>query len=63
MKPKDFSHTNPSYFQRPLQSLLWDIWLEIYRLLDFNILFQLALTNFFKSQLFSYLPKVDHVVN
>ena len=40
-----------------------DIWLNIYRLPEFNILFQLVLTKFFKSELFSCLPKVDHVVN
>ena len=31
-------------------------------LLDFNMLFQLVLTKFFKSELFSCLPKVDHVI-
>ena len=28
----------------------------------FNMLFQLVLTKFFKSELFSCLPKVDHVI-
>ena len=27
------------------------------------MLFQLVLTKFFKSELFSFLPKVDHVIN
>ena len=36
----------------------WDIWLRILRLPNFNILFQLLLT----SELFSCLPKVDHVI-
>ena len=41
----------------------WDIWLKIDRLPNFNMLFQLVLTKFFKSELFSFLPKVDHVIN
>ena len=32
------------------------------RLPNFNMLFQLVLTKFFKSELFSCLPKVDHVI-
>ena len=32
------------------------------RLPNFNKLFQLVLTKFFKSELFSCLPKVDHVI-
>ena len=32
------------------------------RLLNFNMLFQLVLTKFFKSELFSCLTKVDHVI-
>ena len=32
------------------------------RLPDFNIVFQLELTKCFKSELFSCLPKVDHVI-
>ena len=39
----------------------WDIRLKILRLPNFNMLFQLVLTKFFKSELFSCLPKVDHV--
>ena len=35
---------------------------EILRLPIFNTLFQLVLTKFFKSELFSFLLKVDHVV-
>ena len=41
----------------------WDMRLKIYMLPNFNMLFQLVLTNFFKSELFSCLPKVDHVIN
>ena len=41
----------------------WDIGLKIYRLPTFNILFQLVQTQFFKSELFSCLPKDDHVIN
>ena len=40
----------------------WDIRLKILRLPNFNILFQLVLSKFFKSKLFSCLPKVDHVI-
>ena len=32
------------------------------RLPNFSMLFQLVLTKFFKSELFSCLPKVDHVI-
>ena len=35
---------------------------EILRLPIFNTLFQLVLTKFFKSELFSFLLKVDHVI-
>ena len=31
-------------------------------LLNFNMFFQLQLTKFFKSELFSCIPKVDHVI-
>ena len=41
----------------------WDIQLFICRLPNFNMLFQLVLTKFFKSELFSCLPKVDHVID
>ena len=37
--------------------------LKVLRLPNINMLFQLLLTNFFKSELFSCLPKVDHVIN
>ena len=40
----------------------WDIRLKILRFPNFNMLFQLELTKFFKSELFSCLPKVDHVI-
>ena len=33
------------------------------RLPNFNMLFQLVLTNVFTHELFSCLPKVDHVIN
>ena len=36
--------------------------LKIFRLPNFNILFQLVLTKFFKSKLSSCLLKVDHVI-
>ena len=39
-----------------------DIRLKILRLPIFNMLFQLVLTKFFKVELFSCLPKVDHVI-
>jgi len=35
---------------------------KILRLLNFNVVFQLVLTKFFKSELFSCLPKVSHVI-
>ena len=40
----------------------WDIRLKMVRLPNFNMLFQLVLRKFFKSELSSYLPKVDHVI-
>ena len=40
----------------------WDIGLKILRLPNFDMLFQLVLAKFFKSELFSCLPKVDHVI-
>ena len=40
----------------------WDIRLKLLRLPNFNMLFQLVLTRFFKSELFSFLPKVGHVI-
>ena len=39
-----------------------DIQLKILRLPNFNMLFQLVLAKCFKSELFSCLPKVDHVI-
>ena len=56
-----FFHTNASNFRRPLQLLLLIHTTEILGLHIFNMLFQLTLTKFFKSELFSFLPKVDHV--
>ena len=43
-------------------SYFWDIRLKILRLPNFNMLFQLVLTKFFKNELFSCLPKVDHMI-
>ena len=40
----------------------WDIRLKILRLPEFNMLFQPVLTKFFKNELFSCLPKVDHMI-
>ena len=40
----------------------WDIQLKMLRLPNFNMLFQLVLRKLFKSELFSCLPKVDHVI-
>ena len=40
----------------------WDVGLKIYRLPNFNMLFQLVQTKFFKSELFSCLLKDDHVI-
>ena len=40
----------------------WDARMKILRLINFNMLFQLVLTKFFKTELFSCLPKVDHVI-
>ena len=39
----------------------WDTRLKLLRLLNFNMLFKLVLAKFFKSELFSCLPKVGHV--
>ena len=36
--------------------------MKFLRLFDFNMLFQLVLTKFFKSELFSCLLKVDRVI-
>ena len=40
----------------------FNIRLKILRSTNFNMLFQVMLTEFFKSELFSCLPKVDHVI-
>ena len=40
----------------------WDIRLKILMLPNFNMLFQLVLTKFFKIEPFSCLPKVGHVI-
>ena len=45
-----------------VSAAFWDIRLKILRLPNFNMLFQLVLTKFFKSELFSCLPKVGHVI-
>ena len=36
---------------------------RIYRLLNFNMLFQLVLTTFLKNELFSCFANADHVMN
>ena len=41
----------------------WSIRLKMYRLPNFNMLFQFLLKKLFKSELFSCLQKVDHVTN
>ena len=40
----------------------WDIRLKMLRYLNFNMVFQLVLRKFFKSELFLCLPKVDQVI-
>ena len=60
---KLFSQTNPSNIRLPLQWLLLRYTAEIYRLINFDMLFQLLLSKFFKSELFLCLPKVDLVIN
>ena len=40
----------------------WNIRLKILRLPNFNMLFQLVLTKLFKSEVFSWLPKVGQVI-
>ena len=48
---------------RQLQSQsFWDIRLKIFRLPNCKMLFQLERSKFFKTELFSCLPKVDHVI-
>ena len=41
----------------------WDMWLKIYMFLNFDVLFQLLLTKFSKSEGFASLQKDDHVTN
>ena len=50
-------------FDSRFSSYFWDTRLKILMLLNFNMFFQLVLTKFFKSELFSCLPKVDHVIS
>ena len=49
-------------FSGRCNSYFWDIGLKILRLPNFNMLFRLVLIKFFKSALFSCLPKVDHLI-
>ena len=50
-----------SYMAAVAIATFWDIQLKIRRLLIFYMLFQLMLTKFFNSKLFSCLAKVDHL--
>ena len=50
-------------FSADIAITTFEIWLKVYRSPNFNMLFQLMLTKFFKSELFLYLPKVGHVIN
>ena len=50
-----------SYMAAVAIATFWDIQLKIRRLPIFYTLFQLMLTKFFNSKLFSCLAKVDHV--
>ena len=50
-----------SYMAAVAVATFWDIQLKIRRLPIFYMLFQLMLTKFFNSKLFSCLAKVDHV--
>ena len=40
-----------------------NMWLKIYRLSNFNTLYHLVLLKLLKSELFSCVRKVDHVIN
>ena len=40
----------------------WDIRRKMYRLINFNMFSQLVLKKIYKSELFPFLPKVDHVL-
>ena len=54
-----FSDTNPSNFRRPLQSLLLRYTPQkIYKLPNFNMLFQFVLTNFSKANCFRGFRKL-----
>ena len=68
-----WNHASVTVLQNLVQQMLptfggrcnrhfWDIRLKILRLTIFNMLFQLVLTKFFKRELFSCLPKVNHVI-
>ena len=52
----------PLTFGGSCNRYFWNIQLKILRLTNFDMLFQLVLTKFFKSELFSSLPNVDHVL-
>ena len=60
-----FSHTNSSNFRfgGRCNRYFWDTRLKMYRLPNFNLLFQFMLTKFLKSELFSCLSKVDQVIS
>ena len=57
-----FSHSKPPTFGGRCNRYFWDIGLNILRLPNFNMVFQLVLTKFFKRELFSCLPNVYHVI-
>ena len=62
---KLFFHRNASNFRQRLQSLLLRYTAEnsqVNYLILIIMLFKLVLTKFFKSELFSCLLKVDHVI-
>ena len=56
------SHTNASNFGGRCNRYFSDIGPKLLRLPNFDMLFQLVLTKFSKRELFSCLPKVDHVI-
>ena len=57
-----FSHSKPPTFGGRCNRYFWDIGLNILRLPNFNMVFQLVLTKFFKRELFLCLPNVYHVI-
>ena len=57
-----FLMQTPPTFGGRCNHYFWGIRRRILRLPNFNMLFQLVLTKFFRSELFSCLPKVDHVI-